>query len=92
MAALKKLNERTVDKNITVSCDGYSFRVRPTLKGTWIDETFDSLQDARAYRDRMKSDATIDPIYRLVLEAKQRKQGVAQTTLGALLDRYHQAR
>lgn len=88
MPAPKKLSERTIDKNITVRCDGYSFRVRLTIKGLRIDETFDSLQDARAYRDRMKSDATIDPTHRLVLEAKQRKQEAAQMTLGALLDRY----
>lgn len=88
MPAPKKLNERTIDKNITVRCDGYSFRVRLTLKGVRIDETFDSLQDARAYRDRMKSDATIDPTHRLLLEAKQRKQEASQITLGALLERY----
>lgn len=87
--AIKKIqNERVVERNITTRCDGYSFRVRLTISGARIDETFDALQDARAYRDRMRADATTDPTHRLVLEAKQKKEESIKTTLMALLDRY----
>ena len=59
-----------------------------TINGARIDETFDTLQDARAYRDRMRADATTDPTHRLVLEAKQKKEEAAKTTLSDLLDKY----
>lgn len=88
MASKKVKNERVVERNITVRCDGFSYRVRLTINGARIDETFDTLQDARAYRDRMRADATTDPTHRLVLEAKQKKEDAAKTTLADLLDRY----
>lgn len=88
MANMKLQNERVIERNITVRCDGFSYRVRLTMSGARINETFDTLQDARAYRDRMRADATTDPTHRLVLEAKQKKSDSAKTTLATLLDRY----
>ncbi|HZW12195.1 MAG TPA: site-specific integrase [Noviherbaspirillum sp.] len=88
MASKKIQNERIVERNITVRCDGFSYRVRLTINGARIDETFDTLQDARAYRDRMRADATTDPTHRLVLEAKRNREDSAKTTLDDLLDRY----
>jgi integrase len=88
MASKKVQNERVVERNITTRCDGFSFRVRLTINGARIDETFDSIQEARAYRDRMRADATTDPTHRLVLEAKQKKEESVKMTLMALLDRY----
>jgi integrase len=88
MSSKKVKNERIVERNITVRCDGFSYRVRLTINGARIDETFDTLQDARAYRDRLRADATTDPTHRLVLEAKQKKEDAAKTILADLLDRY----
>jgi integrase len=81
-------DERVVEKNITARCDGYSYRVRMMLGGIRINETFDTLREARAYRDRIRADSTTDPTHRLVLEAKQRKEEAANTTLDTLLQRY----
>jgi hypothetical protein len=61
MASKKVQNERIVERNITVRCDGFSYRVRLTINGARIDETFDTLEGARAYRDRMRADATVIP-------------------------------
>lgn len=88
MTGKKVKNERIVERNITVRCDGFSYRVRLTINGARLDETFNTLQDARAYRDRMRADATTDPTHRLVLEAKRKKEDAAKTTLADLLDRY----
>ncbi|NYE61997.1 integrase [Duganella sp. 1224] len=88
MATKKIQNERVVERNITIRCDGFSYRVRMMVNGTRIDETFDTVQEARAYRDRLRADAATDPAYKLVLEAKQRKETAAKLTLEALLDRY----
>jgi len=88
MASKKIRNECIIERNITVRCDGFSYRVRLTMNGARINQTFDTLQDARAYRDRMRADATTDPAHRLVLEAKQRKEDTAKITLTVLLDRY----
>ncbi|MBS1169294.1 MAG: site-specific recombinase, phage integrase family [Burkholderiaceae bacterium] len=88
MASRKIQNERIVEKNITVRCDGFSYRVRLTINGARINQTFDTLQEARAYRDRMRADAATDPTHRLVIEAKQRKEEAAKLTLSDLLDRY----
>lgn len=88
--AKKKIeqNERILEKNITSRCDGFSFRVRLTVRGVRINQTFDTLQDARAYRDRVRSDAATDPTHKLVLGAKQRRTDSAHKTFGDLLDRY----
>jgi integrase len=88
MASKKIQNEQVVERNITTRCNGGSYRVRLTISGARIDETFDTLQDARAYRDRMRADSATDPTHRLVLEAKQKKEDSAKTTLATLLDRY----
>lgn len=88
MATKKQKNEVIVERNITSRYGGYSYRVRLTINGARIDETFDTLQEARAYRDRMRADATTDPTHRLVLEAKQKREDAVKTTLTDLLDQY----
>ncbi|TAK91874.1 MAG: site-specific integrase [Burkholderiaceae bacterium] len=90
MASKPLPNERCVERNITLRCDGYSYRVRMSIAGASINETFDTLQEARAYRDRMRADASLDPTHRLVLEARQRKSESQQITLAVLLERYMQ--
>ncbi|MGZ5801744.1 MAG: tyrosine-type recombinase/integrase, partial [Burkholderiaceae bacterium] len=86
---VKKIsNKSNLNKNITKRYDGRSFRVRMAVHGVPIQATFDTIEDARAYRDRMLADATLDPTHRLVIEARQNKIGAEKDTLGVLLTRY----
>ncbi len=80
--------EKLRNKYITSRYDGRSFRVRMQFHGTSVQATFDTLEDARAYRDRMLADATTDLTHRLVIEARQKKVRAEKTTLGSLLGRY----
>jgi integrase len=82
------LGEKRVERNIVMRYQGGSYRVRLTFGGIKIDETFDSLHDARAYRDRMRADSVTDPTHRMVLESKQKKADIGKITFSALLDRY----
>ncbi|MFZ6689916.1 hypothetical protein ACO0K0_19440 [Undibacterium sp. SXout11W] len=60
-------DERIVKKNITQRCGGFSYRVRMTVSGARIDEIFDTLDEARAFRDRKRANIAIDPTAKLVL-------------------------
>jgi len=53
-----------------------------------ISATFDTIEDARAYRDRMQADATTDPTHRLVLQSRQKKEETKTLTLGMMIMRY----
>jgi integrase len=77
-----------VDKNITVRCDGASFRVRMNRNGVRINETFNTLEEARAFRDRKSSDVALDPAAHLVLSSRVTKREAAQLTFRVLLERY----
>ncbi len=79
--------EIAIERNITRRCDGFAFRVRMMAQGIRYDETFHSLQDARAFRDRKRSDITLDPAAQLVHAARLARQS-ANLTLGELLKRY----
>lgn len=81
-------DEQIVEKNITQRCGGYSFRVRMTVSGVRIDETFDTLNEARAFRDRKRADLAIDPTAKLVLQSREAKREAARLTLDVLLARY----
>jgi len=81
-------DERIIEKNITQRCGGYSYRVRMTVCGVRIDENFDSLHDARAFRDRKRADLALDPTMKLVLQSKSAKRAISQMTLAVLLNRY----
>ncbi|MBS1210156.1 site-specific integrase [Uliginosibacterium paludis] len=84
----KNSDEMVVDKNITRRCDGYSFRVRMMVSGVRIDERFDTLAEARAFRDRKRADLAMDPTAKLVLQSREAKREAARLTLGSLLERY----
>lgn len=81
-------DERIVEKNITQRCGGYSYRVRMTVCGARIDENFDTLDEARAFRDRKRADIAIDPTAKLVLQSREAKREAARLTLNSLLIRY----
>jgi len=81
-------DERIVEKNITQRCAGFSFRVRMTISGVRFDENFDTLDEARAFRDRKRADFALDPTAKLVLQSREIKREATRLTLDALLMRY----
>lgn len=81
-------DEQIVEKNITQRCGGYSYRVRMTVFGTRIDETFDTLEEARAFRDRKRADLAMDPTAKLVMQSREAKRDAIRLTLDSLLARY----
>lgn len=81
-------DERIVEKNITQRCGGFSYRVRMTVSGARIDENFDTLDEARAFRDRKRADLAIDPTAKLVLQSREARREAARLTLDSLLARY----
>jgi len=80
--------EKARNRYITARYQGRSFWLRMRLHGVPIQVTFESIEDARAYRDRMLADAAIDPTHRQVIESRQRKVKADKATLGSLLMRY----
>ena len=88
MPKRKTQDEQIVERNITRRCDGFAFRVRMTVAGVRIDENFEKLDEARAFRDRKRADLAIDPTAKLVLQGREAKREAAKLTFSALLDRY----
>lgn len=88
--AKKQQDERIVERNITQRCGGYSYRVRMTVSGIRIDETFDTLDEARAFRDRKKADLALDPTAKLVIQSREVKREAARLTLDTLLKKYEE--
>lgn len=80
--------EKARNRYITSRYEGRSFWVRMRLHGIQIQATFDTIEDARAYRDRMLADATTDPTHRLVIQSRQKKGNTEKNTLGMMLTRY----
>ncbi|GAC1605669.1 MAG: tyrosine-type recombinase/integrase [Aquirhabdus sp.] len=80
--------EKNRNRYISSRYEGRSFWVRMRLHGVPIQATFDTIEDARAYRDRMLADATTDPTHRLVLQSRQKKEEIKTLTLGMMLTRY----
>jgi integrase len=80
--------EKARNRYITSRYEGRSFWVRMRLHGIQIQATFDTIEDARAYRDRMLADATTDPTHRLVIQSRQKKGNTEKNTLGMMLIRY----
>ena len=80
--------EKARNRYITSRYEGRSFWVRMKLHGVPIQATFDTIEDARAYRDRILADATMDPTHRLIIESRQAKINTDKDTLGVLLSRY----
>ena len=81
-------DERIVEKNITQRCGGFSYRVRMTVSGSRIDENFDSIEEARAFRDRKRADLALDPTAKLVLQSRGAMREASSLTLDTLLTRY----
>ncbi|MDD5297970.1 MAG: site-specific integrase [Rhodocyclaceae bacterium] len=88
MAKKQTHDERIVEKNITQRCGGFSYRVRMTVSGIRIDENFDTLEEARAFRNRKRADLALDPTAKLVLQSREIKREAARLTLDTLLKKY----
>lgn len=78
---------RLVEKNIYFRGEN-QFQVKLMASGRTISETFETLSDARIYRDKLRSDTALDPDKRATLVQRARKREAASETLAKLLDRY----
>ena len=80
--------EKKLERNIDARSDGFSFRVRMKIGGTFINETFFTLEEARAYRDLLRAGKATDKDQEKVLRAKAEKKKAAGVTIGSLFDKY----
>lgn len=87
MPRKNQAGEISIERNITLRSDGMAYRVRMMAYGQRFDETFHTLNEARAFRDRKRSDITLDPTAALVLAHRQIRRE-ASVTLEDLLQRY----
>ena len=77
---------RRVDKGIYQRGPA-SFQVKLQIEGHSVSETFDTLAEARAFRDSKRA-AALDPDFKRVLAARVSKQDAASMTLSVALERY----
>lgn len=80
--------DRKIEKNIESRTGGFSFRVRMKIGATLINETFLTLDEARAYRDLLRAGKSTDKDQEKVLRAKAEKKKAANQTMDVLLKRY----
>lgn len=78
---------KRVEKGIYKRGD-YSYQVKMMIAGNSISETFDTLDEARAYRDMKRAGKAIDPDYGKVVSALAKKRDAATMTLAKALTRY----
>lgn len=78
---------KKVEKSITQRGD-CSFQVRMMAGGHRITETFDTLNEARAFRDTKSVAKALDPDFKKVVASRVKKQEAASFTLSKALDRY----
>ena len=76
-----------VEKNIYKRGE-YSYQVKMMFGGHVVAETFDTLHEARAFRDSKKAASALDLDFKRVLESRIKKTEAASSNLGWLLDRY----
>lgn len=66
----------------------YSFRVRMMIAGHKLDKTFDSLPEARVFRDSHKLSMALDVHEHAIIESRIKKQSIKSITVDDALDRY----
>lgn len=79
--------DKRVEKGITQRGE-CSFQVRMMAGGHRVTETFDTLQEARAFRDSKNVAKALDPDFKKVIAARIKKQEASGFTLAKALDRY----
>lgn len=65
-----------------------SFQVKLMVDGHLITGTFDTLGEARAYRNSKRASLALDPDAQRVLESRIKRHEVKAATLSKILDRY----
>lgn len=80
-------DDKKVDKGITRR-GTFSFQVRMMVGGHRITETFDTLNEARAFRDSKSVAKALDPDFKKVIASRVKKQEANSYTLSKALDRY----
>lgn len=65
-----------------------SFQVKLMVDGHLVTGTFDSLAEARAYRNSKRASLALDPDAQRVLESRVKRHEVKAATLSIILDRY----
>lgn len=65
-----------------------AFQVKITCGTSQITCTFDSLAEARAYRDSKKANIALDPDAKRVLETRVKRSEISESTLAKVLERY----
>ncbi|MDJ1160919.1 site-specific integrase [Burkholderia gladioli pv. gladioli] len=66
----------------------FSFQVKLMVDGHRIVGTFDSFEEARAFRDAKRAALTLDPDAKRLLETRAKRSDVKAATLSTILDRY----
>jgi integrase len=66
----------------------YSYQVKMMVASHKISETFDTLEEARAFRDQKRVAKALDPDFKRVLEARVKKSEASSFTLTEALSRY----
>lgn len=78
---------KQIEKNIYHRGES-QYQVKLMVAGRRISETFETLAEARTYRDKLRADTALDHDKKLVLVQRLRKREVAGETLEKLLDKY----
>lgn len=84
MATTKKMQ---VDKNIYQRGE-YSFQVKMMVGGHKLDKTFDTLSEARTYRDLERGKAALDHTEGMIYEARAKKREVRSYTFSDAIKDY----
>ncbi|TCV85867.1 site-specific integrase [Sulfurirhabdus autotrophica] len=66
----------------------YSFQVKMMVNGHRVTETFDTILEARAFRDSKNVAKALDPDFKRVVASRIKKQEAASFTISKALDRY----
>lgn len=66
----------------------YSFRVRMMISGSKVDKTFDTLPEARIFRDRLKLSQALDVHESAIIESRIKKQSIKKYSIDKALGRY----
>jgi len=78
---------KMIDKGI-YQRGAYSYQVKMMVAGHRISETFDTLEEARAFRDSKRVSRALDPDFKRVLGARVKKAEANSFTLEEALNRY----
>lgn len=66
----------------------FSYQVKMMVGGHAISETFDTIEEARSWRDSKRLGKSLDPDFKKVLESRIKKSEVRKMTLDKALDKY----